>query len=69
MTSLRYELIMFTMRYVSILGFMHRALWYDYATLTIETLTFQINTFIEFFNFWLFLRVSDLMGPSLGRQL
>jgi hypothetical protein len=30
---------------------------------------FQINTLIQFLNFWRLLRVSNLMDPSSGRQL
>jgi len=42
-----------------LLCFFHLALWYNYATWTNEMQTFQINTLIQFFNFWHFLHVSN----------
>jgi hypothetical protein len=39
-----------------------------YATKTNEMRTFKINTFIQFFNFWRLLHVSNLVGSSSGRQ-
>jgi hypothetical protein len=42
-----------------LLSFLHLALWYNYATWINEMQTFQINTLIQFFNFWHFLHVSN----------
>ena len=39
-------------RIVWLLCFLHCELWYNYATWTNEMRTFQINTLIQFFNFW-----------------
>jgi len=39
--------------------FLYLALWYNYATWTNEMQTFQINTWIQFFNFRHFLHVSN----------
>ena len=47
-------------RIVRLLCFMHRALSYNYATWTNEMRTFQINTSIQFFNFWRLPHVSNL---------
>ena len=41
------------------LCFLHRALWYNYAAWINEMHTFQINTSIQFFNFWCLLHVSN----------
>jgi hypothetical protein len=49
--------------------FLHRALWNNYGAWTNEMNTFQINTIIQFFNFSGLLLVSNLVGPSSGRQL
>ena len=40
-----------------LLCFLHCAMWYNYATWTNEIHTFQINTLIQFFNFWCLLHV------------
>jgi hypothetical protein len=42
-------------RIFRLLSFLHLALWYNYATWTKDMHTFQINTLIQFFNFWRFL--------------
>jgi len=42
-----------------LLCFLHCALWYNYATRTNETDTFQINTSIQYVNFWHLLHASN----------
>jgi len=42
-------------RIFRLLSFLHLALWYNYAAWTKDMQTFQINTLIQFFNFWCFL--------------
>jgi len=45
-------------RIFQLLSFLHLALWYNYAAWTKDMQTFQINTLIQFFNFWHFLNFS-----------